>query len=248
MSAAVLTGTNKPHHADTSYPGTVSAIVGISGAAGERLAEVTAKQSGSNASHVGDEVVTLNRDDTHGAEARFVLEMKNRALNMRKTMAELDEARSNRDALGGSERGSLGFRVVNELLDRLRGRGVRHHHQVGYDRDQRDRCKIARRVVASRIEPRIDRETRPGQKHGVAVGRGLRDGLGPDVAASATFVFNNDLLAPQLRQSVRQRAAERIAAAAGWKRHDEAHVAAGIVLRACRRRPRRRDGGARGQT
>ena len=149
---------------------------------------------------------------------------------------------------GGSKRGSLGFRVVNELLDRLRGRGVWHHHQVGYDRDQRDRCKIARRVVASRIEPRIDRETRPGQKHGVAVGRGLRDGLGPDVAASATFVFNNDLLAPQLRQSVRQRAAERIAAAAGWKRHDEAHVAAGIVLRACRRRPRRRDGGARGQT
>jgi predicted transcriptional regulator len=63
------------------------------------LAEVTAKQSGSNASHVGDEVVTLNRDDTHGLEARFTLEMKNRALNMRKTMAELDEARCNRDAL-----------------------------------------------------------------------------------------------------------------------------------------------------
>ena len=37
-------------------------------------------------------MVTLNRDDTHGAEARFVLEMKNRPLNMRKTMAELDEA------------------------------------------------------------------------------------------------------------------------------------------------------------
>ena len=63
------------------------------------LAEVTAKQSGSRASHVGDEVVTLNRDDTHGVEARFVLEMKNRALNMRKTMAELDEALGNRDAL-----------------------------------------------------------------------------------------------------------------------------------------------------
>jgi hypothetical protein len=63
------------------------------------LAEVTATQSGSKASHVGDEVVTLNRDDTHGVEARFTLEMKNRALNMRKTMAELDEARCNRDAL-----------------------------------------------------------------------------------------------------------------------------------------------------
>ena len=51
-----------------------------------------AKQSGSSASQVGDEVVTLNRDDTHGVEARFTLEMKNRPLNMRKTMAELDEA------------------------------------------------------------------------------------------------------------------------------------------------------------
>ncbi len=63
------------------------------------LAEVTAKQSGSRASQVGDEVVTVNREDTHGAEARFVLEMKNRPLNMRKTMAELDEAMGNRDAL-----------------------------------------------------------------------------------------------------------------------------------------------------
>ncbi len=63
------------------------------------LTEVTAKESGSNASHVGDEVVTLNREDTHGAEARFVLEMKNRSLNMRKTMAELVEAQCNRDAL-----------------------------------------------------------------------------------------------------------------------------------------------------
>jgi hypothetical protein len=62
------------------------------------LAEVTAKESGSRASHVGDEVVTLNRDDTHGAEACFVLEVKNRPLNMRKTMAELDEALGNRDA------------------------------------------------------------------------------------------------------------------------------------------------------
>jgi len=63
------------------------------------LAEVTAHDSGSKASRVGDEVVTLNRDDTHGVEARFTLEVKNRPLNMRKTMAELDEALHNRAAL-----------------------------------------------------------------------------------------------------------------------------------------------------
>jgi hypothetical protein len=63
------------------------------------LAESTAKQSGSSASHVGDEVVTLNREDTFGVEARFTLEVKNRPLNLRKTIAELDEALVNRDAL-----------------------------------------------------------------------------------------------------------------------------------------------------
>jgi hypothetical protein len=81
------------------YEDLVDECVGTLAANYGDLAEVTGKQSGSNASHVGDEVVTLNRDDTHGLEARFTLEMKNRALNMRKTMAELDEARCNRDAL-----------------------------------------------------------------------------------------------------------------------------------------------------
>jgi hypothetical protein len=81
------------------YEDLVDECVGTLAANYGDLAEITAKQSGSNASHVGDEVVTLNRDDTHGVEARFTLEMKNRALNMRKTMAELDEALCNRDAL-----------------------------------------------------------------------------------------------------------------------------------------------------
>ena len=81
------------------YEDLVDECVGTLAAGYGDLAEVTAKESGSHASQVGDEVVTLNRDDTHGVEARFALEMKNRPLNMRKTMAELDEALCNRDAL-----------------------------------------------------------------------------------------------------------------------------------------------------
>ena len=42
ISLGVFACTNKPHQPDTSYPGTVSSMVGISGAAGERFAEVTA--------------------------------------------------------------------------------------------------------------------------------------------------------------------------------------------------------------
>ena len=81
------------------YEDFVDECVGELAAGYGDLAACTANESGSCASKVGDEVVTLNRDDTHGVEARFTLEMKNRALNMRKTLAELDQALTNRDAL-----------------------------------------------------------------------------------------------------------------------------------------------------
>jgi hypothetical protein len=50
-------------------------------------------------SKVGDEVVTLNREDTRGQAGRFVLEVKKRKLGMRKIQDELDEAMQNRAAL-----------------------------------------------------------------------------------------------------------------------------------------------------
>ncbi|MGZ6905910.1 MAG: hypothetical protein ACXVHZ_12710, partial [Acidimicrobiia bacterium] len=62
-------------------------------------AEQTGKTSGSAATQKGDEVVTLDGDDTYGFEGRFVLEAKARKLNMRKTCEELDAALENRDAL-----------------------------------------------------------------------------------------------------------------------------------------------------
>ncbi len=81
------------------YEDLVDECVGRLAAGYGDLAECTAKESGSSASQVGDEVVTLNRDDTHGIEARFVLEVKNRPLNLRKITTELDDALANRDAL-----------------------------------------------------------------------------------------------------------------------------------------------------
>ena len=81
------------------YEDIVDECVGVLAAGYGDLAVCTGTESGSCASKVGDEVVTLNRDDTHGVEARFTLEVKNRPLNMRKTMAELDQAIANRDAL-----------------------------------------------------------------------------------------------------------------------------------------------------
>jgi hypothetical protein len=63
------------------------------------LAEPTGTIKGATGSQVGDEVVTLNREDTFGCDARFAIEVKNRKLNLRSTFAELDEAIANREAL-----------------------------------------------------------------------------------------------------------------------------------------------------
>ena len=56
-------------------------------------------ETGATGSKVGDEVVTLNRDDTRGHTGRFVLEVKKRKLGMRKIQDELDEAMRNREAV-----------------------------------------------------------------------------------------------------------------------------------------------------
>ncbi len=63
------------------------------------LHESVGQERGSTGSKVGDEVVTLNADDTRGTAARFVLEVKARKLSARKIIEELDEAMKNRDAL-----------------------------------------------------------------------------------------------------------------------------------------------------
>ncbi len=56
-------------------------------------------ETGAAGSKVGDEIVTLNRDDTRGQTGRFVFEVKKRKLGMRKIQDELDEAMQNRESL-----------------------------------------------------------------------------------------------------------------------------------------------------
>ena len=65
------------------------------------IAEQTGRSVGATGSQAGDEVVTLCLDDTRGATARFVLELKDRKLGMKATFEELDRAMDNREALVG---------------------------------------------------------------------------------------------------------------------------------------------------
>lgn len=64
-------------------------------------AERTGTIAGPGGSKKGDEVVTLNPDDTPGADARYVIEVKARGLSTPKTFEELEGAMENRDAGAG---------------------------------------------------------------------------------------------------------------------------------------------------
>lgn len=63
------------------------------------LAEMVGTSAGSAGTKKGDEVVTVNQEDTHGLAGRFVIEAKARHLGMRKTLEELEGSLVNRDAL-----------------------------------------------------------------------------------------------------------------------------------------------------
>jgi hypothetical protein len=64
-------------------------------------AERVGTKTGASGTKSGDELVTINPEDTCGQEARFILECKDRRLSMPKTMEELDKALSNHDAQAG---------------------------------------------------------------------------------------------------------------------------------------------------
>ena len=100
------------------------------------LAEQTGKVSGSAATQKGDEVVTLDAEDTFGFEGRFVLEAKAKKLNMRKTVEELDAALENRDALAA-------IAVFSSQDEAPTSRAVPAHREQG---DRRVRRRGRRRL------------------------------------------------------------------------------------------------------
>ena len=74
------------------------------------LAEPVGEIAGATGGKVGDEIVTLNAEDTQGRDLRFVVEAKDRKLNMRTATQEIDEAMANR---GGSA-GIMVFRFAEQ--------------------------------------------------------------------------------------------------------------------------------------
>lgn len=81
-----------------SYEEVVHAALGPLTAPTGDLAERTGTSSGSTGGRVGDEVVTLNPEDTPGATGLYVVEAKDRRLPMRGCLDELQAALHNREA------------------------------------------------------------------------------------------------------------------------------------------------------
>ncbi len=82
-----------------AYEDVVHAHVSQLAAAHGDLAEQVGDQLGEAGTKKGDEVVTLNHEDTHDLEGRFVIEAKNRKLSTRSILDELDQSLQNRGAL-----------------------------------------------------------------------------------------------------------------------------------------------------
>ena len=110
--------------------------------------------------------------------------------------------------------------------------GADHQH-VGHRGHQRDRRKVAQRVVRHfGIQIRIDRvRAHRAHEQGVAIRRAFRHIVGTDVAARAGAIVDNDRLLPGLRQLLTDGACCNIERPARRKRHDKAYGFYRVVLR-----------------
>jgi hypothetical protein len=84
-----------------SYEDTVHHVIGVIAAAYGDVAERVGTTTGALATKAGDELVTLNPEDTRGEHARYVLELKDRKLGVNAILNELEAAMENREALAG---------------------------------------------------------------------------------------------------------------------------------------------------
>ena len=127
------------------------------------------------------------------------------------------------------------LRERHEFGEGFGRRGVRNdqHHREAHDK--RNRREIGHRVVAElRIDELVGGEEIAREEERVAVRRRARGCVGRDVAACAALVLDNDLLPPDFGELGTDNARDRVAAAAGRKRNDDADRAIGPSLGARR--------------
>ena len=115
-------------------------------------------------------------------------------------------AQMQRGAVAGRSVGDLALVLVaisDELLDRFRGRGIRHAHQVGLGDQPCHRREVADGIVAQRrIQELVGGQSRANDEDRVAIRIRMGDHIGRNVAAGAGLVLHHHRLAPNLLQAV----------------------------------------------
>ena len=231
-------------------------MVGVSGSAGDRVADVTASARNLPALICGSDGGRLSNmsctwppiRSCSAGRAALVRDVRHlhAGHHLEQLAREMDRravARRREIELAG-----IRLRVGDELLHRVhRQRRIDHEH-VGNAGDQDDRREILDVVVRHlRVQARVDRVRAHGAHfQRVAVGRGLGDQLRADVAAGAGPVVDDDRLAPCVGELLRDGAGEDVGGAARRERHDEADRLRRIGLRPGARRERREQHQANG--
>ena len=106
-----------------------------------------------------------------------------------------------------------------------------HDDHVRRSHELRDRRKILVLVRQVRTHARVDGEAAADDEHRVAVCRRARDQLSADHRRGARAIVNDDLLTPHFAELLTDQPGKEVCAAAGRKRHDDAHRLDGKILR-----------------
>jgi hypothetical protein len=117
----------------------------------------------------------------------------------------------------------IALRIGNEVAEGLGWNRWVHHQNVGLAADPGNRCDVADEIEIELLKQRgVDRIRRNGQQERVAIGRGVHDGLGGQIAAGPRAVFDDEWLTEPLLQPLPDAACEHISRPAGRKTDDNA--------------------------
>jgi len=122
-------------------------------------------------------------------------------------------------------------RVGHELAHVLHRQGIVDHDDDGLVGDAHDGGQVAGHVEGDAAQhERGDGQRVRGKQQRMAVRRGLGHEVGADVAAGPRLVVDDDGLAEDVRQRLRDVARQHVVAPARRERHDEAHLPGGIRI------------------
>ena len=126
----------------------------------------------------------------------------------------------------------VGLGIGDEFGDRLGGDRRMHHDDVGQPRGADNRRDVPNEVETEiAVERGIDRVRGHDLQQRVAIGGRSGDRLGPDVAAGAGAVLDDELLAEAIRQPLTHQPRLDVGGSAGGKADDDAHRPGRIGLR-----------------